>query len=111
MSDIERRRFKRVQAPVLSRPLGAALVEDRRAVGDISTGGVRVYTDDEHTQGEHLELELFLPDGNTVTLDTLIVWIDALPDAKPAKYEVGLRFVDIATADLERIQKVLADAE
>jgi Tfp pilus assembly protein PilZ len=109
MSDIERRRFKRVQAPVLSRPLGAALVEDRRAVGDISMGGVRVYTDDEHTKGEHLELELFLPDGNTVTLDTLIVWIDPLPGGTPAKYEVGLRFVDVANEDLKRIEKVLAE--
>ena len=109
MSELERRRFKRVQAPVLSRPLGAALVEDRRAVGDISLGGVRVYTDDEHDEGEHLELELFLPDGNTVTLDTKVVWIDALPNAQPAKYEVGLRFIDIAADDLERIEKVLAE--
>ena len=109
MSELERRRFRRVQAPVLSRPLGAALVEDRRAVGDISLGGVRVYSDDEHQRGEHLELELFLPDGTTVTLDTLVVWVDALKDAQPARYEVGLRFLDVAADDLKKIQNVLTE--
>ncbi len=109
MSEPERRRFRRVHAPVLSRPLGAALVEDRRAVGDISLGGVRVYTDDEHTVGEHLELELFLPDGGTVTLDTLVVWVDALKDNDPARFEVGLRYLDVAAGDLQRIEKVLQE--
>jgi Tfp pilus assembly protein PilZ len=111
MNTPERRRFKRVHAPVLCRPLGAAMVDEegKRKVQDISLGGVCVYTDDTHKVGEHLELELFLPTGETVTLDTRIVWIDALGPKEPAKFEIGLQYVDIAAGDLARIEAVLKD--
>jgi c-di-GMP-binding flagellar brake protein YcgR len=106
----ERRQFKRLHAPVLCRPLGANLVsQDRRSVQDISLGGVRVFTDDQHKIGEHLELELFLPDGNTMTLDTMIVWIDPQPSGAAAKFEVGLRFVEVTKEDLERLGSVVKE--
>lgn len=106
---VERRKFKRLHAPVLCRPLGAALVDDqgKRAVQDISLGGVCVYTDDKHKIGEHLELELFLPTGETVTLDTQICWIDALGPNEPAKYEIGLQYLDVAAGDLAKLEAVL----
>ena len=111
MTTSERRQFKRIHAPVLCRPLGAKLVneEGKRKVQDISLGGVCVYTDDTHQMGEHLELELFLPGGETITLDTLIVWVDALGPNDPAKFEIGLQYVDIAATDLARIEAVLKD--
>src|SRR4051812_37550911 len=111
MTTPERRRFKRLHAPVLCRPLGATLVDDgdKRKVQDISLGGVCVYTDDKHQVGEHLELELFLPSGETLVLDTLIVWIDPLDAKAPAKFEIGLQYVDIAEADRARIEAVLRD--
>lgn len=105
--DNERRQFKRLNAPVFCRPLGGAVAQDKRQVGDISLGGVRVFSDDEHRIGEHLELELFMPDGNSVTLDTHVVWVDPLEKGGPAKFEVGLRFVDIAKSDLDRLQSML----
>jgi Tfp pilus assembly protein PilZ len=79
-------------------------------VNDISLGGIRVYTDDRHAVGDHLELELWLPDGQSLTLDTAVVWVDALEKAEPARFELGLRFVDAAHADLERLQAVLKEA-
>ena len=105
----ERRRFKRLHAPVLCRPLGASLVHEagKREVQDISLGGVCVYTDDRHGVGDHLELELFLPNGETVTIDTQICWIDTLGPNDPAKFEVGLQYVDIAAGDLARIEVLL----
>ena len=111
MTTSERRRFKRLNAPVLCRPLGATLIDEegKRKVQDISLGGVCVYTDDKHQVGEHLELELFLPTGDTVTLDTVIVWIDPLAATEPAKFEIGLQYVDIAASDLARIEAVLKD--
>jgi len=38
------------------------------------------------------------------------VWVDALPEGSPARFDVGLRFVDGSAADLDRIRRVL-DAE
>lgn len=112
MSDpADRRQFKRLNAPVLCRPLGvnAAQQAEKRSVQDISLGGVCVYTDQKHKPGEHLELELFLPTGETVTLDTIVVWVDPLAKGAPAKFEVGLRYEDVAEADLARLSAVLKD--
>ncbi len=113
MSDpSDRRQFKRLNAPVLCRPLGVNASQEtveKRSVQDISLGGVCVYTDQKHKQGEHLELELFLPTGDTITLDTVVVWVDPLPKGSPAKFEVGLRYEDVAEADLARLTAVLKD--
>ena len=107
----ERRKFKRLNAPVLCRPLGASLVgqDGKQKVQDISLGGVCVYTDDRHQVGEHLELELFLPTGETIILDTLIAWVDPLPATGPAKFEIGLQYLDLAATDLARIEALLKD--
>ncbi len=118
MGDVqaERRRYKRLNAPVFCKPLGRAnsgasgAPESKLDVQDISLGGVRVYTDDRHTEGDRLELELWLPDGDGITLDTTVVWVEKLPADAPARFEVGLRFVDVAKKDLERLESVLRDA-
>jgi hypothetical protein len=110
----ERRKYKRLHAPVFCRPLGRSMSASHEAdpldVKDISLGGVRVYTDDRHTIGDRLELELWLPDGDGITLDTTIVWVETLPQDAPARFEVGLRFVDVAKKDLERLESVLKEA-
>jgi hypothetical protein len=115
MADVqERRRFKRLHAPVFCRPLGRAMGASQETepfnVQDISLGGVRVYTDDRHADGDHLELELWLPDGEGITLDTVVVWVETLAADAPARFEVGLRFLDVAKQDLERLESVLKDA-
>jgi Tfp pilus assembly protein PilZ len=110
MSTPERRKFKRLHAPVLCRPLGATLVgKGEQEVQDISMGGVRVFTDDTHKVGDHLELELFLPEGEAVTLDTQIMWIDTLAAGAPAKFEIGLRFIDVSATDAQRLEAVLRE--
>ncbi len=110
----ERRRFKRLNAPVycrpLGRPIGGATENEKLKAQDISLGGVRVYTDDKHKPGDRLELELWLPDGESITLDTAVVWVDALEKSEPARFEVGLKFVDVAQNDLARLEAVLKDA-
>jgi len=104
----DRRRYRRARAPILVRPVGPLAGRDARLVNDISLGGLRAYTDDHHREGERLELELLLPDGGSATCLAEVVWIDCLPDGGPARFDVGLRFVDAADEDLERIGKVLA---
>jgi hypothetical protein len=115
MADVqERRRFKRLNAPVFCRPLGRAMSASQEVepfdVQDISLGGIRVFTDDRHSEGDHLELELWLQDGDGITLDTVVVWVEKLADDAPARFEVGLRFLDVAKKDLERLEGVLKDA-
>ena len=110
----ERRRFKRLNAPVFCKPLGRSLTKsgnDKQQVEDISMGGVRVFTDDKHVIGDRLELELFMPDGSTVSLESQVVWIEPIPgrDA-PARFEIGLKYVDVADADRAALEAVLKEA-
>lgn len=105
----ERRRFKRLHAPVLCRPAGAALVKGERTVQDISMGGVRVYTDDPHQVGERLELELFLPDATQLILEVEVVWVDALAGDALAKFEVGMRFLELPKSEQGRLESVLRE--
>src|SRR5437879_1305777 len=88
----ERRKYKRLHAPVYCRPLGRSMSTSqeipRLDVKDVSLGGIRVYTDDRHAIGDRLELELWLPDGDGITLDTTVVWVDPLDGAEPARFEV-----------------------
>ncbi|MBL8958180.1 MAG: PilZ domain-containing protein [Myxococcaceae bacterium] len=110
----ERRKYKRLNAPVYCRPLGRSMSASqelpRLDVGDISMGGIRVYTDDKHKTGDRLELELFLPDGESITLDTTVVWVDELASGTPASFELGLKFQDVAEADRAKLEAVLKEA-
>src|SRR5207244_174995 len=75
---------------------------------DISQGGLRIYGDDPMSPGDHLEIELFLPDQSTVTCEVEIVWVDPLPDGAPARFDMGLKFLHPNKADMDRRAAVLA---
>jgi c-di-GMP-binding flagellar brake protein YcgR len=112
-SEFERRRFRRVKAPVYCRPLGKRLFAsgDRDRAVDISQGGLRVYCDVAMSPGERLELELFLPDTSTVECQVEIVWVEQLTAAgAPARFDMGLRFLDLEAAPLERLSAVLTES-
>jgi hypothetical protein len=106
----ERRRYRRVRAPILIRPVSVLAYSVPRRVIDVGMGGLRAYADDRHEPGKRLELELVLPDGSGATVLAEVVWVDALPGGAPARFDVGLRFVDGSASDLDRIRRVL-DAE
>ena len=106
MSEADRRQFLRLKAPVFCRPLGRPLF-NRRRTNDISMGGVRVYADEAPSAGDRLELELFLPDESALTCTVEVVWIEALPDGAPARFDVGARFVKLDEADKSRLAEVL----
>lgn len=114
-SNPERRKYKRLNAPVFARPLGGVGSpvgnQEKRSVQDISMGGVRVYTDDKHKPGHRLELELFLPSGESLVLTSEVVWVDELSTGQPAKYEVGLRYVDVSPEELKALEAVLREEE
>lgn len=109
----ERRRYRRIQAPVFVQVLGPfqqLLIRTKPAkVNDISLGGVRVYSDDQHKPGKRLTLELFFPDNSSLTVTAEVVWSQSLPEGAPARYDIGLRFINVSSADLERLGTVLSE--
>src|SRR5688572_16040427 len=108
----DRRRFRRIQAPVFCRPRGGAIgARVHQEVRDISRGGMRVFSDDSHALGTRLELELLLGDGQTLVFDAEVVWVDALPADSPAKFDVGLRYIAPQEGEVERLAEVLGPEE
>ena len=105
----DRRRYRRVRADVLVRPLDTLAHELPRKVADISAGGLRAWFDEERRVGDRIELELAFPDGGKLTCKADVVWVEELFADEPAQFEMGLRFVDVAGEDLDRITKVLED--
>lgn len=107
----DRRRFRRVHADVRVRPLGTLGHSPPRQVADISVGGMRAYADEEPRVGARLEIELVFPDGPTLVCKADVVWVEELFADEPAQYEMGLSFVEVAQADLDRIARVVEEEE
>lgn len=105
MSD--RRRYPRVQADVVCRPAGVGLLHHRRNTQDISLGGMRVYSDEPFSVGSRLDLDVMLPDNTSVRCWAVVVWTTKLDGRGPAKFDVGLRFEDMAASDIQRLASVL----
>jgi Tfp pilus assembly protein PilZ len=102
----ERRRFPRLDVPVLYRP--ARLLAPHKPARDVSRGGIKVYTDEPFAVGTRLEIELFLRDGESLTLDVRVAWLRelAMPDAK---YEAGLEFLAMADDRLAMLERCIAE--
>ncbi len=107
--EIDRRRFRRVRAAILARPLGPLARMAPRQVSDISAGGVRVLTDEALHVGAPIEIELVFPDGGSATCTAQVVWSEGLGPDAPARYEMGLQFVEVDPDDMGRIAAVLED--
>ena len=105
----DRRRYRRVQAPVLVRPTSALARDHLHQLKDISQGGLRAFTDETYRVGQRLELELFLPDLTSLTVVVAVAWIQELPAGSAAHFEVGMCYVEMIDADLQRIAQVLGD--
>ena len=78
---------------------------------DLSLGGVRIFSDERLKIGELLKLEFFIGDGDPVTYTAEVVWIEPLPDGTAAKFDVGLKFLDLEPAALKLLVSVLGPLE
>ena len=107
---IDRRRYRRVRAPILMRPAGILALAAARTVNDISLGGIRTYADEPVPLGRRLELELLFADGCTATVLAEVTWAEALGDGAPAKHEAGLRLISAGPGALDLIERALAEA-
>jgi c-di-GMP-binding flagellar brake protein YcgR len=103
--EFNKRRFPRVRAPVLYRPI--KLLGPRRRIYDISPGGVRIYSDEQLRENDQLELELFLPNGQTIVATARVVWIKRLPPDEDARFDVGLEFTSLPANATQELKYVL----
>ncbi len=78
---------------------------------DISLGGVRIYSDDKLRVGELLKMEFFLPDVEPVTYTAEVVWIVPLPTGSPARFDVGLKFIQLEPGAITLLMGVLGPPE
>ncbi len=92
---------------MLCRAPGLSLFHHKRNTQDVSLGGARVFSDEHYRVGRLLELDVMLPDGSAVQCWAEVVWLIELDDASPARYDVGLKFTDMASADIRRLASVL----
>lgn len=100
----ERRRYSRVNVPIYYR--SARMFGPRKPAGDISLGGIRISTDDELKLGKRLEIELFLPDGGTLSCDVRVAWVRPHPEGFAA-YEAGLEFLALDEEQAARVARCL----
>jgi len=79
---------------------------------DISLGGVRIFSDEPMRVGELLKMEFFLPDVAPVTYTGEVVWIEELTgESAPARYDVGLKFIQLEPDALKLLLQVLGPPE
>ncbi|HEX5656483.1 MAG TPA: PilZ domain-containing protein [Polyangiales bacterium] len=102
----DRRRFPRLNVPVFYRP--ARLLGPRQVAQDVSRGGIRVYTDDALAIGTRLEIELFLPEGDSLTVDVRVAWVRELT-GQDARFEAGLEFLAMDEARTEAVERCISE--
>jgi hypothetical protein len=78
---------------------------------DISLGGLRIFSDDNLRVGELLKLEIFLPEIPPVTYTAEVVWTEQLPAGSPARFDVGLKFIQLEPDALKLLLRVLGPPE
>lgn len=94
-----------MMAPVLYR--SARLRTGKKHVSNLSLVGVRIYSDEWLDEGERLELEFFLPDGQSVEAIGKVVWIKEMPPEAEAVFDVGMEFVELGEDAIEKLRRML----
>lgn len=88
----------------------AGMLGPRQAARDVSRGGLRVLTDDELAVGRRLEIELFLPDGGSLTVHVRVAWVQEWAGGD-AGFEAGLAFLGMDAVQVARLERCLAEHE
>jgi hypothetical protein len=78
---------------------------------DISLGGLRIFSDEERRVGELLKMEFFLPDVPPVTYTAEVVWVEALDKDAPARFDIGLKFIQLEPDALKLLLRVVGPPE
>lgn len=101
----DRRKYRRIRAPLHYRPIDSPLVGEAL---DISLGGVRVYSHKRLAVGAVINLEIFRPDGPPASYRAQVMWVSALGEGAPARFDMGLRFIEIEPDALKFLMQVIS---
>jgi hypothetical protein len=74
---------------------------------DISLGGLRIYSDQEYRVGELLRLDIFFPRDLLVTFTAEVMWTKILGKGAPARFDLGLAFVELSPEALNVLLSAL----
>ena len=107
-SELNRRRYPRVKAPVYYRP--ARSTKPKRQTANISLGGMCIYSNKPLNKGKLLEIELILPKGHSAAAKARVVWIKTLPPGSKALDTVGLQFIHMSAKDVNELKSILEKA-
>ncbi|TPV96422.1 MAG: PilZ domain-containing protein [Myxococcales bacterium FL481] len=102
----EARRYPRLRAPVYCRP--ARLRVMYRLAVNVGAGGLRIYSDEAYKIDTKLELDMLLPQSDSVKCLAQVVWVKELPPGSPAQYDIGLKFLQVPKAAQSVLEQVLA---
>ncbi|MHC4122168.1 MAG: PilZ domain-containing protein [Planctomycetota bacterium] len=103
MDKEDRRRFPRINAPVIFRyksPLSGPVVTT-----NISRAGLRMYCDEPLEIGKEITLDVLLDENRTISFNGRIVWRKKLESGAYANYDIGIEFLNIT----KRHQELLTD--
>jgi hypothetical protein len=103
----DRRKYRRIRVPLYFRPAGVTFLASRPEPVDVSLGGVRVFCDEELQVGQLLKMEFFLHDTEPLTYTGEVVRVDRLGVDAQARFDVGLRFLQLGPDALERLVTLL----
>jgi hypothetical protein len=106
----ERRTFSRVLAHVMVRPVSLLTRAVPRRANNVSPGGLRCFSDEVRRPGERLELELIFPGGPSAIVLAEVVWTERLPEGAPARFDVGMHYLDCVPESLVLIQQAVQAA-
>jgi hypothetical protein len=102
---ITRRQFPRVRAPLLYRSVSTS--GSKHKISDISLGGVRIFSNERIRKGKRLEIELFLPQGQSLTITAQVAWVRPLPKGSASPFDMGLQFIRLPPNAMKELKTVL----
>jgi hypothetical protein len=78
---------------------------------NMSLGGARVFSDEKLKVNSKLNLELLADRDSTVQVLARVAWIDELEKGAPARFDVGLEFLDVPEEMISRLAAILKKDE
>lgn len=105
----DRRRFLRLEKPITFRTAGSDDPAGHNSTLDISPGGMRIHIDEALEKGDRIELELLLDEKEQEWFRVVakVAWTLRLDVGSTARYEIGLRFIDLPEDDRRHLEKAL----